>query len=108
MRPRLPRFVILAVIVLVAAGCTKLDTDGLEGTLKKQVAAEIGSPVTSVDCPSDVEVETGGTFECTATEGSGTTFTVRVTQTDDEGNVTYELVDAEAGPTPSSSATATP
>jgi hypothetical protein len=33
----------------------------------------------------------GNTFDCTATDESGTTGAVRLTQKDDEGNVEWEL-----------------
>ncbi len=69
----------------------------------EQIGAETQSVITGVDCPSDIKVEVGGTFECTLTEESGSTFTIEVVQTDDQGRVTYEFVDAQPAqesPTP--------
>ncbi|MGZ8631755.1 MAG: DUF4333 domain-containing protein [Actinomycetota bacterium] len=96
MRSRSVRFAAVAVLAIAAAACTKtLDTDGLEGQLKSQFEEQTGTVLASVDCPADVEVETGGTFTCTATEEeSGTSFTLKVTQTDDQGNVDWEVSDA--------------
>jgi hypothetical protein len=91
------RLATIAVLAIAAAACTKtLDTDGLEGELQSQIEAQTDSAITSVDCPADVEVEAGGTFECTAEEESGATFTLLVTQTDDEGRVVWEVTDASA------------
>jgi hypothetical protein len=95
MRSRLARTSVLTVLVLVGAACTRsLDTDTLEQTLKEKVAADTGSQITSVTCDEDVAAEAGGTFECVATEGSGSTFRLEITQTDDRGHVSYEYVDA--------------
>jgi hypothetical protein len=95
MRSRSARLAAVAALALAVAACTKtLDTDGLEGKLKRQVARETGLTILAVDCPSDVAVEAGGTFECTAEEESGPTLTILVTQSDDKGNVAWEVADA--------------
>lgn len=95
MRSRSARLVAVGVLALAAAACTKtLDTDGLEGELKRQIEEQTDSTINSVDCPADVEAKAGEVFECTAEEGSGATFTIRVTQRDDAGNVDWEVVDA--------------
>lgn len=95
MRSRSVRLAALAV--LAVAACTKtLDTEGLEGELKAQIEEQTGSPIASVSCPEDVEVETGGEFTCTAEEESGATFTITVTQRDDKGNVDWAVTDASA------------
>jgi len=87
----------VVVLAIAAAACTKtLDTDGLEGELKRQIEQQTDSTITSVDCPADVEVQAGESFECTAEEESGTTFTLTVTQRDDQGNVDWEVTDASA------------
>ncbi|MDH4112868.1 MAG: DUF4333 domain-containing protein [Actinomycetota bacterium] len=97
MRSRSLRLAGIAVLAIAVAACTKtLDTDGLEGMLKTDIADQVQAVITAVDCPADVEVETGATFECTAEEESGTTFTIQVTQSDDQGNVEWEVVDASA------------
>ena len=97
MRSCSARLAAVAVLAVATAACTKtLDTDGLEGQLKRQIEEQTDSTITSVDCPADVEVKAGETFECTAEEESGTTFTLTVTQEDDEGRVLWEVTDASA------------
>jgi hypothetical protein len=93
---RCARIAAVAVLAVAAAGCTKtLDTDGLEGELKSQLEAEMSTTIATVDCPADVEAKAGESFECTAEdEESGATFTIRVTQSDDQGNVDWEIVGA--------------
>ncbi len=84
------RSLAVALFAMVAVGCTPpLDTDGLEARLRNLVSEEIGASITAVDCP-DVKAETGGVFECTATDESGATITLKVTQTDDQGHVVYD------------------
>jgi hypothetical protein len=98
------RFAWLAAMVSVAAlavGCSTLvpktlDTGALEGTLRDQIEAQLDVTGLTVDCPDGVKAKAGGTFECTATTGEGNTLTIRVTQADDEGRVTYSLVGAGA------------
>ena len=91
MASRTARLAAVATLVLAAAACTKsLDTDGLEATAaghrsRRRPAAR--SPASIV--PMTIKVETGSTFECTATEESGATFTLEVVQTDDAGNVSW-------------------
>jgi hypothetical protein len=47
-----------------------------------------------VSCPDDVPAEAGRTFDCTATNADGTTMTIEVAQSDDQGHVTYKVVGA--------------
>ena len=88
-----------AILAVAAAGCTSvnmLDTDNLESVLKEQIESQTTTVIASVDCPDDVEIEKGATSECTAEDTEGTTFTIEVTQTDDQGNVDWEVTDASA------------
>ena len=99
MPTRSARLLALAALVIAAAACTKtLDTDGLEGELKSQAEKRFNITLTSVDCPADIEVEAGGTLTCDARQESGATFTLQVTQSNDEGRVVWELVDATLEP----------
>lgn len=92
---RLTRILIAAVVL---AGCSVsiggLDTD----TLAEQIEAEIetqapGVDIVSVECPDNVQPQSGDVFTCRATAGDGSVGTIEVTQTDDEGNVTWEVTD---------------
>ena len=109
MASRTVRLLAVATLAVAAAACTKsLDSDGLEATLQEQLERKTGSTITAVDCPDEIKVETGGMFECTVTEESGTTFTLTLTQTDDKGNVRYDIKSASPGPVPSGSTSPEP
>jgi hypothetical protein len=91
------RTALMAALVLALGACTasvtrELDTDQLESEIASGIEEQTGAQV-SVDCPGDVDIEAGSTFTCTAMDEQGTERTVRVTQTDDEGNVDWELED---------------
>jgi hypothetical protein len=93
MRARL--VVAVACVALLGAACSStLDTDGLEDQIRSLLEDRGGQTVTTVDCPADIEAEAGTTFECSAT-GEDVEWVVRVTQTDDQGNVEIEIVGAE-------------
>ncbi len=98
MRSTLVRAVGVLVLVLAAAACSKtLDSTELEGTLKDQLETQLEVTGLTVECPDDIEAKAGDTFECTASGSDGSTATVSVTQTDDEGNLTWEITDAGTG-----------
>jgi hypothetical protein len=83
----------LAAVALLT-GCTvtrSLDTNRLETEIATELEAQTGVPAASVVCPDDVPIEQGHNFECTATDETGQTATIAVTQTDDEGNVHWEV-----------------
>jgi hypothetical protein len=80
-----------AALALAGCGDKKLDTDKLESKIKDGIQKQAGVRVKSVDCPGDVKVKKGDTFNCKATTSSGQTANVKVTQQDDEGNVNYQV-----------------
>lgn len=67
----------------------KLDTDKAEDSIRSMFGS---TPVESVTCP-DRDVKQGDVFECTA-RVDGQTVRVKVTQDDDQGNVSLDRVDA--------------
>ena len=84
MHTRIARAATLVAVILVAVGCTKsLDTSSLESALKSQVESEFNASGLTISCPDNIKVEAGGTFECTATDQSGQSVTIEVTQKDD-------------------------
>jgi hypothetical protein len=88
---------VFVAMLAVAGACTRTRTlDGSE--LNQQIAtdmqAKLGVEGVAVSCPDDVPAEAGRTFNCTATNPDGTTLTLEVTQTDDQGHVTYEVAGA--------------
>jgi hypothetical protein len=98
MRPTFVRLAALAFLAVLLGGCSKtLDTGRLEDTLRDQIQTQLDLTGLTVDCPDGVKAEAGETFECTATTGEGGTITIEVTQTDDEGRVTYSLEGASGG-----------
>ena len=84
---------LFAAGALAVAGCgdKKLDTGKLEGKIKDGIQKQAGVKIRTVECPGDVKVKKGDTFNCKATTRSGQTASVKVTQQDDEGNVNYQV-----------------
>ena len=101
LRSRFASGLAASILSLALAACTPpLDTDSLEDMLIDEVSRETRTKITTVDCP-DVKAEAGSTFECTATDDEGVEFVLEVTQTNDQGDVVYDYVDAETpGPSP--------
>jgi hypothetical protein len=95
--PRMTRrrgFALVAVpaaFALSACGTKMLNTDKLETKIKQGIEQQAGVRVRSVNCPSNVEIKAGGTFNCTAVTTGGDRATVRVVQQDDQGHVRYEV-----------------
>lgn len=68
---------------------TGLDVDGLESSVAAELSAQVGGEWT-VQCPDDIPFEAGLTANCSATSADGQSTMINVTQTDDQGNVTWE------------------
>jgi hypothetical protein len=81
-----------AVFVLAACGDEMLDVDKVESEVAPEIERQTGTRDVAVDCPDDVEIEEGATFECGVSAAGGVEAKVEVTQSDDEGNVVWELV----------------
>ena len=82
------------LLALVAVGCTRtLDTKGLETQIQQFLAERGGPKMSQVSCPDGIKVQQGESFDCTAT-GDGSTWTIHVTQTNDNGDVNIEIVNA--------------
>ena len=91
-RSRVAAVTLLLPAVLLA-GCTQvLDTGKIEEEIESGIEEQTDTSVESVDCPGERELQEGDTFECTATAPDGSSATVEVTQDDDEGNITWEVV----------------
>ena len=75
-------------LALTAAGCgggTVIDPEAAEEDIRAGFAAR-DATVTAIDCPSDVDTERGGTYECVAETSRGT-YRVIYRQLDDDGSV---------------------
>jgi hypothetical protein len=79
----------LAIAVLFAVGCgeTILDLSKAEDQIKASVEESPGDKVTSVDCPSDVEVEPQTKFTCTVRLAGGETKTATLLIRDEDANL---------------------
>lgn len=78
-------FAAFAAFLVVGCGETVIDATKTEDSIKAELERSAGIEVTSIDCPSDVEVKAGETFECTLTEKGG-----------DERPVKLEIVNEDA------------
>jgi len=84
------------VAILAGSACSKtLDMPDLEAQIKDGIEEQVDVSISAVDCPDEVEAETGATFECKAEVSDGSSATVEVTQTDDEGNVDWVITEAD-------------
>ena len=80
----------------VSVGGANLDIDKLETTVATEMQTQLNlSGTPTVTCPDPVPIEQGNVFTCSA-ELDGDSIDVEVTQTDDQGNVTWKTVDAGA------------
>jgi hypothetical protein len=76
----------------VSTGSSNLDIGKLESTVASEMQTQLNLPAEpTVTCPDPVPIEQGNVFTCTA-ELDGDTVDVEVTQTDDQGNVTWKTV----------------
>jgi len=82
----------LAIGTLVVVGCgeTVIDSAKTEAAIEENLEKSVGQKVTSVDCPSGVEVKAGKTFECTVALQSGKqeTATLKILNSDADVEVT--------------------
>lgn len=78
--------------VKVSSGGKQLNIEKGEGLIKQQLGDQLGVPIDQVDCP-ERKINKGDTFECTASF-DGQTLRLNVTQTDDQGYVEGEPLQA--------------
>ena len=71
-------------------GGNNLNVRNVEAEIVKGLQDQAGITAT-VDCPTTVPIEAGTSFNCTAHDEDGETATVVVTQTDDKGNINWEI-----------------
>ncbi len=99
MRSRLARAAVVLSIAIIATACSKtLKMADLESTLADQLNTKLSTTGITVQCPDSVKAEAGGTFECTGKLTTGDMLTLKVTQTDANGRITWVVVGATTGP----------
>jgi len=86
----------ILAVSLALAGCSigtsELDIPKLEEEIGSGVLEQAGLDV-SVECPDQVDIEAGKSFECEVTPADGgAAATAEVTMEDEDGNITWELV----------------
>lgn len=64
---------LLAAVALLAAGCgeTVIDSAKTEGAIEENLEKSVGQKVSSVECPSGVEVKAGTSFDCAVSLAGG-------------------------------------
>jgi len=87
----------LLAVALLAAGCgeTVIDDAKTEAAIEQNLRRATGQKVSSVDCPSGVEVKAGATFECAVNLAGGKqeTATLKIINS----NADVEVTDLKAG-----------
>ncbi len=88
---------ILPAALIAAAGCTTtLNMEEANKAINEGLTKQLGLAMASVTCPIDSRpMKAGDTFECTGTPKDGGRITVKVTQKDDQGNISWEVMKSE-------------
>jgi uncharacterized protein DUF4333 len=89
---------LLAVVSVAAAflpGCGKtvIDDAKTEAAIEQNIEDTVGKKVASVDCPEDVEVEKGKTFDCAVSLVGGKEETAMVKILNEDAD--FELADLQ-------------
>jgi Domain of unknown function (DUF4333) len=83
---RLAAAALLVAFVLLAAGCgeTVIDDVKAEDAIQQNLESSVDRKVSSVDCPSEEEVEAGKTFTCSVvfSDGQKATTTLKILNDD--------------------------
>lgn len=91
-----PHVVLAALCLGLLAACTQtLKMGVVKDAIKDGLAKQLGVTVTTVTCPESRQAKAGDVFECTAATPGGGKFTVSVKQSDDSGNVNWEVTKSE-------------
>jgi NAD(P)H-hydrate repair Nnr-like enzyme with NAD(P)H-hydrate epimerase domain len=82
----------LALAAFLIAGCgeTVIDDAKTEAAIEENLQKSVGQKVSSVDCPSGVEVKAGKTFDCAVSLAGGKkeTATLKILNSDADVEVT--------------------
>jgi hypothetical protein len=85
--------VILAAVTALSYGLSRprITTKLVEEQIAQSIADQVGA-ATVVTCPDTVDAGSGLSFTCDVSVEGGKTVTVKVTQKDDRGTVTWDVV----------------
>jgi hypothetical protein len=90
------RFALLALSMSLVACGTKLDVTKVTKAISDGINTQVALPIASVDCgKAPTDVKAGTTFDCIATPSVGGKVTVKVTENDNAGNVSWEITNTE-------------
>ena len=88
---------VVGSLALGLSGCaTKLDMGALDKSIRAGISAQVGLETAAIQCPGAPETAKAGVkFTCTAAPNLGGLLTVEVTQKDDAGNISWNIVKTE-------------
>jgi hypothetical protein len=94
---------ISAVLLTACSSVSTLNTEEIQTGISQGLTEQLGGTYT-VTCPSSIEAKSGATFDCDIVTATGATGVVTATQTDDKGNITWEITKSDSPePAPSES-----
>ena len=82
---------VLATMLMLGACSKTLEMDEVESQITTGIEEQTGATVAEIECPEEVEAKEGDTFECSVRGEDGSEATVEVTQTSDDGAITWIL-----------------
>jgi hypothetical protein len=90
---------LLVAVALFAGGCgeTVIDAAKTEATLEQNLRESTGKDVTAVECPSDVEVVAGSTFECVVKLAGGEQETATLKILNDDADIEVSDLEPKQG-----------
>jgi uncharacterized membrane protein YhaH (DUF805 family) len=75
---------------------TSVDMSAVSTSVSQGLQSQLSLPIATVACPTETRpLKAGDAFECVATPEMGGELTVKVTQQDEKGNVTWEVAKTE-------------
>ena len=85
----------IAASTIALAACATYDKDQTEDTIIKDLSPQVedvtGTTIKSAECPDDVEIEKGTTFDCSATLKNGTKVKVTGSVVNDAGEIQVDI-----------------
>ena len=82
-----PAALVLAAFLAAGCGETVIDDAKTEAAIEDNLQKSVGQKVSSVDCPSGVEVEAGKSFDCAVELAGGKSETATLKILNDDADV---------------------